>query len=152
MTGFIRRLLLLVPLSLYTSFSNAQNPAQSQPGDVVTPRTIGQPTKALPKYIPGGFDLPNGWRITPAGKAIDTLEDLTLNMVTSPDGKVVVASHSGYLPHGIVVLDTKTQKEIQHIDMKTTWLGMTWSPDGHTLYVSGGNATGAKGIKGSPAP
>ena len=29
---------------------------------------------------------------------------------------------------------------------------MTWSPDGHTLYVSGGNATGAKNIAGGAAP
>jgi hypothetical protein len=35
-----------------------------------------------------------------------------------------------------VVIDTKTQKEVQQIDLKTVWLGMTWSPDGHTLFVS----------------
>jgi YVTN family beta-propeller protein len=115
-------------------------------------RPIGQPTKELPKSIPGGFDLPNGWRITPAGKAIDTLGDLTLDASTSPDGRIVVASHSGYLPHGIVVIDTKTQKEIQNIPLKTVWLGMTWSPDGHTLFIPGGNATGAKNIAGSAAP
>src|ERR1700760_1732601 len=120
-----------------------------QPGP---PRNIGDPTKQVPTYIPGGFDLPNGWRITPAGKAIATIEDLVLNLVASPDGRIVVASHSGYLPHGIDVFDTKTQKLTQHIPLKTTWLGMTWSPDGHTLYVSGGNATGAKNIAGSPAP
>jgi YVTN family beta-propeller protein len=115
-------------------------------------RSIGQPTKELPKSIPGGFDLPNGWRITPAGKAIDTLGDLTLDASTSPDGRIVVASHSGYLPHGIVVIDTKTQKEIQNIPLKTVWLGMIWSPDGHTLFIPGGNATGAKNIAGSAAP
>src|SRR5580692_6759014 len=115
-------------------------------------RTIGQPTKQLPKYIPGGFDLPNGWRITPAGKAIATIEDLVLNLVSSPDGRIVIASHSGYLPHGIDVFDTKTQKQTQHIELKSTWLGMTWSPDGHTLFVSGGNATGAKNIAGTAAP
>jgi YVTN family beta-propeller protein len=117
-----------------------------------TPRTIGQPTKELPKHIAGGFDLPNGWRITPAGKAIATIEDLVLNLVASPDGRIVIASHSGYLPHGIDVFDTKTQKQTQHIELKSTWLGMTWSPDGHTLFVSGGNATGAKNITGSAAP
>jgi YVTN family beta-propeller protein len=115
-------------------------------------RTIGKATSERPHSIPGGFNLPNGWRITPAGKAIDTLEDMTLKMVTSPDGRIVVASHSGYQPHGIVVLDTKTQREIQHIELKTTWLGMSWSPDGHSLYVSGGNATGAKKIAQSAAP
>jgi YVTN family beta-propeller protein len=115
-------------------------------------RPIGAATQALPQHLQDGFDLPNGWRITPAGKPIATIEDLVLNMVVSPDNRVVVASHSGYLPHGIDVLDTATHTLIQKIPLKTTWLGMCWSADGHTLYVSGGNATGAKGIKGSAAP
>ena len=126
--------------------------AQDQPSQAPQSRHIGEPTKQVPKYIPGGFDLPNGWRITPAGKAIATIEDLVLNLVVSPDGRIVVASHSGYLPHGIDVFDARTQKQIQHIELKTTWLGMAWSPDGHTLYVSGGNATGAKKITQSAAP
>jgi YVTN family beta-propeller protein len=117
-----------------------------------TPRIIGQPTQQLPKYLPNGFDLPNGWRITPAGKSIGSIEDLVLNMVVSPDGRIVVASHSGFLPHGLDIFDTKTQKQTQHIVLQSTWLGMTWSPDGHTLYVSGGNASGPKNIAGTPAP
>ena len=86
--------------------------------------------------------LPNGWRITPAGKTIASMGDLVLNLLVSPDGRIVIADHSGYLPHGLEVFDTKTRRQIQHIDLKTTWLGMTWSPDGHTIYASGGNASG----------
>src|ERR1700735_2987423 len=117
------------------SLTVASAVGQTQPPVSAGPqRTIGQLTKQLPQYIPGGFDLPNGWRIPPAGKAIATIEDLVLNLVVSPDGKIVVASHSGYLPHGIDVFDTKTEKLVQEIPLKTTWLGMTWSPDGHTLF------------------
>ncbi len=135
------------------SLAVASAAGQAQPPALAAPqRTIGQPTKQVPQYIPGGFDLPTGWRITPAGKSIATIEDLVLNFVVSPDGKIVVASHSGYLPHGIDVFDTKTEKLVQEIPLKTTWLGMTWSPDGHTLFVSGGNATGAKNITQSAAP
>lgn len=115
-------------------------------------RVIGQATRQTPKYIPGGFDLPNGWRITPAGKPIATVGDWVLNAVTSTDGKIVVASHSGYQPHGIDVIDVRTRKVVQDIPLKTTWLGLAWSPDGHTLYVSGGNATGSKRIAGTMAP
>jgi YVTN family beta-propeller protein len=145
-------LLVVVCFSLHQFvWSQTQSvPASAQ----TTParRTIGQPTKELPKHISGGFDLPNGWRITPAGKAIATIEDLVLNLSTSPDGRIVVATHSGYLPHGIDVFDTRTQKQTQHIELKSTWLGLLWSPDGKTLFVSGGNATGAKNIPGSAAP
>ena len=122
------------------------------PEKQTSPRPIGEATQQSPKHIEGGFDLPNGWRITPAGKAIATTGDLVLNTILSPDGKVVVGSHSGYLPHGIDVVDVKTQKLVQQISLKTTWLGLAWSSDGHTLYVSGGNATGAKKIPWSMAP
>ena len=50
------------------------------------------------------------------------------------------------------MIDVKTRKLVQEIPLKTTWLGLAWSSDGHTLYVSGGNATGAKNIAGSMAP
>ena len=71
----------------------------------------------LPHATPGGFDLANGWHITPAGKAIGT-EDLVLKLVTAPDGRAVIASHSGYNPHGVVVIDAKTQEPIQRIGLK----------------------------------
>jgi YVTN family beta-propeller protein len=100
----------------------------------------------LPHAVPGGFDLANGWHITPVGKAIGT-EDMVLKLVTAPDGRAVVASHSGYNPHGIVVIDTKTEEPIQRIGLKSTWMGMAWSGDGKTLYVSGGNANSYEGTE-----
>ena len=106
------------------------------------------PTSAGPQGI---TQLPNGWRITPAGKAIATMGDLVLNLAASPDGKIVIANHSGYMPHGIEVFDAKTQKQIQHIPLKATWMGMNWSSDGHTLFVSGGNASG-ESHKADPVP
>lgn len=145
-----RRFAIFLLFTYISLPGNSQAPAV--PASQGSARTIGEATQQSPKYIPGGFDLPNGWRITPAGKAIATIEDLVLNAVTSPDGKIVVATHSGYLPHGIDVIDVKTRKLVQQIPLKTTWMGLAWSADGHTLYVSGGNATGAKKIAGSMAP
>ncbi|WP_372781051.1 alkaline phosphatase family protein [Phenylobacterium sp.] len=122
-------------------------------GPAQKPRPIGEATKALPGPMPGGgFDLPNGWRITPAGKRIADTNDLILKMSLSPDGKVIVAGHAGYLPHGLSVIDAKTHRLIQEVPLKTTWLGLSWSPDGHRLYVSGGNANGEKKIEASTAP
>src|SRR6266852_9331650 len=59
-------------------------------------RKIGEPTSQLPQHITGGFDLPNGWRITPAGNPIVETEDMVLKMVAAPDGRAVIATHSGY--------------------------------------------------------
>ncbi|MBS1876128.1 MAG: beta-propeller fold lactonase family protein [Acidobacteria bacterium] len=96
-----------------------------------------------PHPIPGGYALPNGWRITPVGKAIPT-EDLLLNLSASKDGRIVVALHGGFNPHGLVVIDTATETAVQRIPLKSAWLGMAWSNDGSKLYVSGGNSSGPK--------
>jgi YVTN family beta-propeller protein len=114
---------------------------------------VGGATKALPKVLPGGgADLPNGWRITPAGKPVADIGDLVLKLLPSPDGKVIVAGHGGYLPHGISFIDAKTHKVVQEVPLRTAWLGLAWSADGRTLYVSGGNANGEKKIAAQIAP
>ena len=102
-----------------------------------------------PHPIPGGFALPNGWRITPLGKFIPT-EDLVLNTLAAPDGRAVIAVHAGYNPHGLVVIDTKTEDAVQRIPLASAFLGLAWSPDGKRLYVSGGNATGKKNHARAP--
>ncbi len=91
----------------------------------------------LPHATPDGYALPNGWKISPPAHAVAS-EDMVLKLITSPDDRLVIASHSGYNPHGLLVVDQKSQEAVQRIRLKTTWLGMAWSPDGRTLYVSGG--------------
>ena len=105
----------------------------------------------LPRATADGYALPNGWKITPPTHALAT-EDMVLKLVTSPDDRFVIVSHSGYNPHGLVVADQKTEEATQRIKVKTTWMGMAWSPDGKTLYVSGGNANGKKDIGPTLAP
>src|SRR5580700_4865558 len=103
-----------------------------------------------PHPIPSGYSLPNGWRITPIGKAIPT-EDLILNLTQSKDERIVIAQHGGFNPHGLLVIDTATQEAVQHIGLESAWLGMAWSHDGSKLFVSGGNASGPKHVS-SVAP
>lgn len=93
----------------------------------------------LPKATPNGYELPNGWRITPLGKAIPT-EDLILNLSLSPDSKTLVATHGGFNPHGLVVLDPATETVRQRIPLRSAWLGLAWSLDGKRLFASGGNS------------
>ena len=92
-----------------------------------------------PGPIEGGYHLPNGWRITPVGKSVPT-EDLILNIQPSPDGKTMIAEHGGYNPHGLVVIDAKTDEVLQRIPLSSSWFGLAWRPDGTKLYVSGGNS------------
>jgi YVTN family beta-propeller protein len=123
-----------------------------------------QDAKRLPKKLANGADLPNGWKITPAGKEIPTVTytwkdqkrdgtgDVLMDAVASPDGRIVVATHGGWFPHGLEVFDTKMQKQVQHIALPSAWLGLAWSQDGHTLYASGGNASGSRNKSTPVAP
>lgn len=129
----------LLVLSSSIGTASGQVPASSS----VKAHPLDEQSKRLPKHFTDGSDLPNGWRITPAGKAIGEMGDLVLNLVPSPDGRVVISVNSGFLPHAIDVFDAKTHQKIQHIDLTSTWLGMAWSSDSRTLYVSGGNASGS---------
>lgn len=137
---------------LVSSSSRSIVYGQTSASGSVKDHVLGAQTRRLPKHFADGSDLPNGWRITPAGKAVGEMNDLVLNLVSSPDGKVVVSVNSGFLPHGIDLFDAKTHKHLQHIELRSTWLGMAWSQDGRTLYVSGGNASGAKNKAESVAP
>ena len=98
-------------------------------------------SQQLPHATANGYELPNGWRLTPLGRAIPT-EDMVLNVSLAPDRKALVATHSGFNPHGLVVVDAVSQEAVQRIPLKSAWLGLAWHPNGKRLYVSGGNANG----------
>ena len=92
---------------------------------LLTGALVAQKTQPLPN----GYALPNGWRITPIGKAIPT-EDMLLGLLPSPDGKVVI--------------DIATEQAKQRIPLRSAFLGLSWNPAGDKLYVSGGNANGRR--------
>jgi YVTN family beta-propeller protein len=96
-----------------------------------------------------GYDLPNGWRITPIGKAVAT-EDLILNVSVAPDKKAIVALHGGFNPNGLVVIDPVKEEAVQRIPLKSAWLGLAWSRDGKQLFVSGGNAMSRQNASVAP--
>src|SRR3989442_15663829 len=85
--------------------------------------------------------MPTGWRLTTLGMSIAT-EDMVLTLSLSPDRKAVVALHSGFNPHGIVLVDTRSEEASQRIPLKSAWLELAWHPNSKKLYVAGGNANG----------
>jgi DNA-binding beta-propeller fold protein YncE len=82
--------------------------------------------------------LPTGVRLDPAGDAIE-LGSMPLNIVTAPGGDKAVVVLSGWREQGVQVVDLKTRQVTQTLLQDGAFFGAAFSPDGNTLYVSGGN-------------
>src|SRR5574344_1795728 len=82
--------------------------------------------------------LPNGWRLTPAGKQFP-LGDLPLNMAISPNKHWLAVTNNGYGRQCIQIFDTKTEKMTDDVEIRMSWYGLCFSPDNKKLYASGGN-------------
>ena len=82
--------------------------------------------------------LSTGLHLDPAGTAIE-LGSMPINLVLAPErGKAVVVL-SGWREQGIQIVDLKTKKVTQSLLQDGAFYGAAFSPDGHYLYVSGGN-------------
>ncbi len=92
----------------------------------------------FPGPLENGYQLPNGWKITPVGTSVET-PDYVLNLQPSPDGRVVVGVSGGYNEHCLTVLGAKKGELLQKVYVPTAWFGLAWNPAGDRLYVSGGN-------------
>jgi DNA-binding beta-propeller fold protein YncE len=82
--------------------------------------------------------LPTGRTLDPAGVSYD-LGSMPLAMVLSPEKDRVVALLNGWREQGIQVVDRASGRVLQKIPLPAVFLGIIFSPDGKSLYVSGGN-------------
>ncbi|MBK6795892.1 MAG: bifunctional YncE family protein/alkaline phosphatase family protein [Acidobacteria bacterium] len=100
------------------------------------------PAPAASRRLPGktttGTLLPNGWSLTPEGVQIQT-SDMPMNMELSRDGRYLLATTNGWGMHTINIIDLNTSKSVQEVEVKKSWLGLAFSPDGKRFYVSGGD-------------
>ena len=82
--------------------------------------------------------LPTGRTLDPAGVSYD-LGSMPLAMALSPEKDRVVALLNGWREQGIQVVDRASGRVLQKIPLPAVFLGLVFSPDGRSLYVSGGN-------------
>jgi len=96
-----------------------------------------------PGFHGGATLLPNGWRISPAGRHL-TVGDLPLSMAESPDGRYLVITNDGYLKPTLSIVDLSRLIVRARVPVDHAWLGLVWRPDGRRLYSSGGGDNSVK--------
>ena len=82
--------------------------------------------------------LSTGAHLDPAGRSSD-VGGLPLAMLPSPDGRHLVLLLNGFREQGIQVVDRATGEITQTLEQRATFLGLTFSHDGQSLYASGGD-------------
>ena len=95
------------------------------------------PAPGDPPDSAGQHLLPTGRRLDPAG-VTRPLGQMPLGMIASPDARRVVLLLSGWREHGLQVVD-RAGTIIQMHQQAAAFVGLVFSSDGRTLFVSGGN-------------
>jgi DNA-binding beta-propeller fold protein YncE len=97
-------------------------------------------TRVLPGMQADGFvQLPNQWRLRPAGYQIE-LGDLPVHIAVHPGGKFLAILHCGYRDHEIIVVnvDGNRQRITSRATIDEGFYGLAFAPDGGHVFVSGG--------------
>jgi YVTN family beta-propeller protein len=115
---FLFRLILFSGLILLLSFLTAHAQTETSDAKKVT--------------------LPNGWSLSPAGSQI-VLGDLPLNIAVTPDLKYAAVTNNGQSKQSVQLIRLSDQKLLDTYEVGKSWLGLVFSDDGKSLYVSGGN-------------
>jgi YVTN family beta-propeller protein len=82
--------------------------------------------------------LPTGATLDPVALGHD-VGPLPLAAVWSPDTTRLVVSLDGWRQQGVQVIDRHSGNVVETLEQPAAFIGLAFSPDGNTLYASGGN-------------
>ncbi len=85
-----------------------------------------------------GSRLPTGVRLDPAA-TLAPIGPMALTMRLTPERNRVAVSLGGYAKQGVQIIDVATGQVVQELEQASAFVGLVFSPDGRTLYSSGGN-------------
>jgi DNA-binding beta-propeller fold protein YncE len=101
-------------------------------------RGTGAPAPGEEAFLPVIGRLPTGNSLDPVA-ASSPVGSLPLAMEIAPDGRHAVLLLNGWREQGVQVVDRFTGEVTQTLPQDAAFLGLAFSPDGETLYASGGN-------------
>ncbi len=118
--------LLLASLLLGCSYAQAQIQTST-----ITPGPTAQTGQTL---------LPNGWKLSPAGRTLPlgAMSDLPLNLQISQSGRLMAITNNGQSTQSVQLIDPKNEKILDEKEVKRSWYGIAFSHDEKHLYASGG--------------
>lgn len=90
------------------------------------------------QQLPSQVVLPNGWKLSPAGKSFE-LGDLPLNLAVSHNKQYIAVTNNGQSIQQIQLVDVKAEKVVDSIIIRKSWYGLTFTSDDKFLYASGGH-------------
>jgi YVTN family beta-propeller protein len=124
--GLVAALAVLVSATVWTEIQRSRMKHPSSGEEITIPGRDG-----------AGVLLPDGWRVTPAGRQLES-GDMILSAQVSPDGQTLAFTNTGYTRHQLHLVDLATEKEIVTFPLERAWSGLAWSPNGRRLLVSAG--------------
>src|SRR5262249_37699134 len=87
----------------------------------------------------GFVQLPNQWRLRPAGSQLE-IGEFPAAMAVHPDGQYLAVLHCGYKDHEVMILDGRGARPriVSRVLVEQAFYGLAFSPDGRRLFASGG--------------
>ncbi len=97
-----------------------------------------RPTAARDVASADASRLPTGVRLDPVGITVP-VGSFPLAIAVAPSGNRVALLLNGWARTGVQIVDWRNNKVTQTVDLPATFIGLVFSPDGRSLYASGGN-------------
>jgi YVTN family beta-propeller protein len=94
--------------------------------------------RVLPGPTARGYLLPNGWRLSPAGRQVE-LGGLPLRLTPVPGEPYLIATSNGYDGHFLAVIDAATERVVDRVPIQEGWMGIAVDSTSHTVYASSGS-------------
>ncbi len=99
---------------------------------------LSQLSLAQTSSLPQPLTLPNGWKISPAGRSFP-LGDLPLNVAVGKSGRYAAVTNNGQSTQQIQLIDIKAAKVVDSLLIEKSFYGLQFSSDEKKLYASGGH-------------